>query len=197
MADRLEREQRLPTVAPGNLLRAEKAAGTELGKRADEQTRYGRLVDDETVNAIVAGWIGEQSGSGFVFDGYPRTIGQADALEQVLERREMLLEKVILLDAQPEVLLDRVAKRAICSKCGNIVSIGLHVPGFEAECPRCGGALAKRLDDTAETLQFRMAEYEEKTAPLIEYYQHRNLLSRIDASQSPEQVYQEAVRILA
>lgn len=197
LADRLQSECGLATVSPGNLLRAELAAGTELGRRADAQTSRGLLVDDDTINEIVATWLRSESGNGFVFDGYPRTIGQADSLNATLSERRTGLERVLLLDASFSTLLDRVSKRAICAKCGNIVAVGLHVSSFEAQCPRCGGELVRRRDDSEETLRLRLQEYEAKTAPLIDYYMERNLLSRIDANQSTDGVFRDAAKYLA
>lgn len=197
LADRLQSECGLATVSPGNLLRAELAAGTELGRRADAQTSRGLLVDDETINEIVATWLRSESGNGFVFDGYPRTIGQADALNTALSERGTALERVLLLDASFATMLDRVTKRVICSRCGNIVAVGLHVRSFDAPCPRCGGELSRRKDDSEETLRLRLQEYEAKTAPLIDYYTDRNLLSQIDANQSTDEVFRDAAKYLA
>lgn len=197
LADRLQSEKALSTVSPGNLLRAEKTAGTELGKRADEQTRYGRLVDDDTINSIVGNWLRFNGTGGFVLDGYPRTIGQAAALNGILASAGTPLDCVLLLDAPTEMLADRISRRAICSKCGNIVSVGLHIPSFDSPCPRCGGPMVRRADDTVETLRQRLVEYEAKTAPLIQFYTERNLLARIDAKCSVDQVYQQAERKLA
>jgi adenylate kinase len=189
LADRLSSDFDLPIVSPGNLLRAAKEAGTPAGLRAHELTSQGRLVDDETINGIISEWMSAQSGDGFVFDGYPRTLGQATALDELLDVRHADLQAVVLLEATDVVLLNRVANRAICRKCGNIVSVGVHVQSDADPCPRCGGQLARRADDNAETLRHRLAEYEAKTAPLINYYERRNLLVRVDTNRPADQVY--------
>ena len=178
------------------MLREEKAAGTPLGIEADRLTSGGNLVGDEIINSVVAAWLGRQDGDGFVFDGYPRTHGQADALEQMLAERKQPLDVVLLLEADIATLRSRVENRAICKACGNIVSIGLHVADASANCPRCGGVLARRTDDNAETLERRLAEYAEKTASLIGYYEKRQLLRRVNTGRLTEQVFAEVLQIL-
>ncbi len=178
------------------MLREEKAAGTALGIEADKLTRGGKLVGDEIINSVVAAWLGRQGGDDFVFDGYPRTLGQAEALEQMLAERKQPLDVVFLLEADISTLRSRVENRAICKACGNIVSVGLHVTDASANCPRCGGVLTRRADDNAETLERRFAEYAEKTAPLIGYYEKRHLLRRVNTGRTPEQVFAEVFQIL-
>ena len=178
------------------MLREEKAAGTALGIEADRLTRNGSLVGDEIINSVVAAWLSKQSGDGFVFDGYPRTLGQAGVLDQMLAERKQPLDTVLLLEADIATLRTRVENRAFCKTCGNIVSIGLHIADASASCPRCGGVLARRADDNAETLERRLCEYAEKTAPLIGYYEKRHLLQRVNTGRLPEQVFAEVCQIL-
>ena len=183
--------------SPGSLLRAEKAAGTELGRQADEVTSRGQLVGDSIINSLVRNWLGGQSGAGFVFDGYPRTVGQAHALDEMLRERGTPLEQVILLEASDDELLRRVENRATCTACGYIVRIGLHVQRIEDKCPRCGGALVRRADDTAETLRNRLVEYREKTEPLVEHYEAQGLLARIKTEAAPDEVFQDVTKLIA
>lgn len=196
IADNLRVHFQLPSASPGAMLREEKAAGTALGIEADKLTYGGNLVGDEIINSVVAAWLGKQGGDGFVFDGYPRTLGQAEALDQMLAERIQPLDVVLLLEAEIATLRARVENRAICKACGNIVSIGLHVGDASASCPRCGSALTKRADDNAETLERRFCEYAEKTAPLIGYYEKRQLLRRVNTERLPEQVFAEVCQIL-
>ena len=197
IADRLQHGFGLAVVSPGCLLRAEKAAGTELGREAGELTSRGQLVSDSIVNTLVYKWLGAQSETGFVFDGYPRTIGQAEALSEMLNETGMPLEKVVLLEASDEELLRRVENRATCANCGNIVRVGLHVMRLDDSCPRCGGALARRTDDTAETLQKRLVEYRDKTEPLVQHYEDQDLLVRVRTEAAPDEVFQEVIKSLA
>ena len=196
IADGLRSEFGLPIVSPGSLLRAEKAAGTPLGLQADANTSQGNLVDDDTINAIVRNWIREQKKDGFVFDGYPRTLGQATALDITLAERNEPLDLVILLEASVATLRQRVESRAICDQCGNIVSIGVHVPSLDTQCPRCGGRLSRRGDDSVETLEHRLREYSAKTEPLIEFYENRNLVERVSTERSPETVFEQVRKIV-
>jgi adenylate kinase len=197
IADRLQRERGLAILSPGALLRNEAAAGSKLGREAQELTRRGQLVGDSIINSIVGPWLESHSGGGFVFDGYPRSIGQAGALDTMLTERGTPLEIVLLLEASETVLLERVKTRATCSQCGNIVSIGLHVGSIDERCPRCGGKLARRDDDTAETLQRRLQEYQDKTEPLTHWYVDKGLLARVNTERSPGEVFQEVSKLLA
>ena len=195
LADRLHAEYHLPTASPGAMLRGELAAGTPLGIGAANQTKAGKLVGDEIINAAVRVWLAHEPGDGFVFDGYPRTLGQATALDAMLGQRQQPLDAALLLEASLETLRSRVELRATCTKCANIVTIGVHVASAKDNCPRCNGPLRRRDDDNAETLEHRFQEYAGKTAPVIGYYEKRNILERVNTERSPEAVF-ESVREL-
>jgi adenylate kinase len=197
IADRLEREHAFAIISPGALLREEAARGTKMGRDAEELTRRGQLVGDSIINAIVGQWLAGQPGDRFVFDGYPRSLAQAEALNVALAKRGTPLELVLLLQARKEVLLRRVESRAMCATCGNIVSIGLHVTSIQEKCPRCGGKLTRRDDDTAETLRCRLEEYLQKTEPLTCYYERKGILARVNTERSPGEVFQEVTTLLA
>jgi adenylate kinase len=197
LADGLECEFGIPVVSPGALLRAERAAASPLGVEADRQTREGRLVDDQTINAIVGHWLKREKGDSFVFDGYPRTVGQAISLDEMLNERGSALQLTVLLEAGTATLRQRIERRATCTRCGNIVSIGVHVANISDPCPRCGGALGRRADDTLATLERRMQEYAEKTEPLINYYEERGIITRVNTERAPDEVFQEVRRIIA
>lgn len=153
------------------------------------------LAPDRLVNAVVERWLSRQS-SAFVFDGYPRSLSQACALETMLADRNKPLEAVLLLEADLPIIRERVSRRMTCERCGRIFSVGLHVSDGGVPCPACGGRLTKRSDDTLETLEFRMAEYANKTAPLIDHFDAEGLLHHLDAAQSPETVFSSVSRIL-
>ena len=185
----------LPNASPGAMLREEKLAGSTEGLEADRLTSTGRLVPDRMINAVVAAWLERQPGDGFVFDGYPRTLGQAEALDGMLASRGTPLEVAVLLDADLSTLRARVKKRLTCGVCGNIASTDLiALPG--GRCPRCGGAFFRRKDDNAETFVVRFQEYLEKTSQVATYYEKRHLLSRAEAAGSRDQVFTEVCRIL-
>lgn len=194
-ADMLKYFFDLPSASPGAMLREEKQAGSALGIEADRLTSEGRLVSDEVINSVVRSWIDRQSGDGFVFDGYPRTLGQAEALDEMLDKRGMPLEASLLLDADIATLRQRVERRITCSACGNTTRLDTLTAGSEG-CPRCGGGLSRRSDDTAETLDVRFREYLEKTAPVPGYYEKRHLLHHVKAARPQDEVFAEICRIL-
>ena len=194
-ADLLKFHFDLPSASPGAMLREEKQAGSPLGLEADRLTSEGRLVPDEVINAVIRSWLDRQSGDGFVFDGYPRTLGQAVALDEMLFERGMPLEASLFLDTDVTVLRQRVEKRMTCRVCGNTTSLDL-LHEVSRECPRCAGELSRRSDDTVETLDVRLREYFEKTAPLSGYYEKRHLLHPVKAASPQGDVFAEVCRIL-
>ncbi len=178
----------LEAVSTGAMLRREQEAGTEIGQAASELTRKGELVPDAMITELVKIWLAEKEG-GFVLDGYPRTVPQAEALEALLAENGTPLDTVIFFDVPFEVISDRILNRVGCTACGRIFKIGLQVQSEEAVCPACGGELIRRADDTVEALKRRMEEYQAKTAPLIAFYEQRGLLQRIAAGGQPEEVF--------
>ncbi len=195
-AEMIREKFRFETPSPGAILRREKANGSPIGVEADKFTSRGQLVPDELVVAVMRDWI-EKHEAAFVLDGFPRTLGQADALGKILAAHHSPIEAAVALDLDFKTIAERVARRMVCKTCGNIVGIGWHVGHHEAACPRCGGALERRKDDTLEVLQQRMIEYREKSEPLIPYYEQRRILFRLDASRPAEEVFADIVEILA
>jgi len=172
------------------MLREQKRAGTPLGIEADRLTSRGQLLSDEIVVSLVKSWLEERNGS-FIFDGFPRTQGQAETLETLLGKRDTPLDVAFSLDASFDTILDRVSRRMVCSECGNIASIGLHIENAESKCPRCGNEMHRRSDDNEETLRQRMEEYREKSEPLIGWYAGRGLLQHMDANRTPDEIFSD------
>ena len=195
-AEMIQSRYQIPITSPGAMLREEKRRGSALGLEAAELTKKGKLLPDSMIVNLTQTWLEKEGGNGFVLDGFPRTIGQANALEEMLGKRGTPLDIVLALEANVETLQSRVASRMVCLQCGAIVSVGLHVPSAGSECPRCGGALARRTDDSPETLVTRLLEYREKTEPLLEYYSSRGLLQRVDSSSAPEVVFRSIAALL-
>ncbi len=191
----IQARYQLPITSPGAILREERKLGTRLGIEAEKATSQGQLVSDDIVNEVVKRWLSRHENA-FVFDGYPRSLGQASSLEAMLTERRTSLDVALLLEVDDETIRGRVERRMMCSACGRIVSVGLQVTSAEAPCPSCAGKLAKRLDDTPETLGLRMREYGTKTAPLIGYYRERGLLCSVDAARTPAVVFGSIVEIL-
>ena len=185
----------IPTASPGAMLREQKKAGTPLGIEAEKLTSRGQLLPDDLIVDLVKSWLDDHDGA-FIFDGFPRTTGQALTLETLLTGRNTPLDVALSLEVGFDTILDRVSRRMVCDDCGNIVSIGLHVASEESPCPSCGGKLHRRSDDNEETLRQRMGEYREKSEPLISFYAERGVLKHIDASRTPEQVFGDITEIL-
>lgn len=177
------------------MLREEKRRGTQFGVEADRLTSLGKLVPDEVICGVVRSWLSAHDGS-FVFDGFPRSLGQAKALEEMLRERATPLEVALSLEVDHATISRRVQSRLVCQACRTNVSIGLHVGGTESACPKCGGVLVRRSDDNPETLASRMKEYEEKSFSLIAHYCEHGLLRSIDATTAPEMVFARITSIL-
>ncbi len=185
----------IPSASPGAMFRLEKAGGSELGLAADQLTRNGNLVPDEMVCRVVEAWLKTQDGE-FIFDGFPRSLGQATALAVMLDQRKMPLEVALFLDVDFGTISKRVAGRVVCSQCHASLSGGLHIKNEQAPCPRCGGCLVKRADDNPETLRLRLQEYKTKTEPLVAHYRELGLLQAVDSTRSPTDVFQSIAKIL-
>jgi len=177
------------------MLRAELAAGTELGKEVDRLTSVGQFAPDSVVNGIVQNWLSTHDGN-FVFDGYPRTLSQGETLEQFLADRDNPVQVAFFLNVNMETIRERIVNRVSCADCRGTFSKALHLTSEKDGCPECEGQLVRRKDDTLEALEQRMVEYREKTEPLISFYQTRGVLEELSASASPEDVFREIARVL-
>ncbi len=191
----LQARYQLPIASPGAILREERKLGTALGMEAEKSTNQGQLAPDAVINGVVKSWLSRHERA-FVFDGYPRSLGQATVLDEMLTDRRTPLDVVLALEADRQTIRERVQRRLMCANCGRIVSVSLHVSSKDTPCPSCGGKLTRRQDDTPETLELRMHEYADKTEPLIDYYCKRGLLRKIDAARPPEVVFESIMEIL-
>jgi len=181
-AQRLVERHGMRQLATGDMLRAAVKAGTPTGLKAKAVMERGELVSDE----IVSGIIGEEldtmgSESGAIFDGYPRTEAQAQALEEILAKRGRTLDHVVELDVNEEALVERITGRFTCATCGKGYHDKFEQPRLPGTCDKCGGTEFKRRpDDNAETVRTRMAEYRAKTAPILPFYEAKGIVSRVD-----------------
>jgi adenylate kinase len=174
-------EQRgMVQLSTGDMLRAAQGSGTELGRKVAEIMAAGQLVTDD----IVIGLIGEKlaaGGSGFIFDGFPRTLAQADALGQLLARSGQTLDAVIEMRVDDEALVARITARSTCAQCGEVYNDLTKPIPADGRCSVCGGTeFIRRADDNAESLKQRLMEYYKKTSPLIGYYYHAGKLHTVD-----------------
>jgi adenylate kinase len=188
-ADRLRRDFELPYYATGNILRDAVENGTELGKKAKEYMDAGELVPDELICAVIEERLDSgEADDGFLLDGFPRTIGQAEMLEQALEKRGRGLTAVLLIDAPDEEVVRRLSGRRQCVKNGHVYHVEFDPPKNEGVCDQDGSRLIQRDDDKPETVQTRLAVYHEQTEPLIQWYEERGLLRRFEGTRTPEEV---------
>jgi adenylate kinase len=188
-AVRLREDFGLTHIATGDLLRAQRERETDLGLRAARYMAEGRLVPDELVIEMIGQEIDEAHG-GFLLDGFPRTPGQADALDRVLEERGRPLSAVLLIDVADDVLVERIGGRRLCPD-GHVYHIQYEPPAREGVCDIDGKPLSQRDDDKPETVRKRLDVYHRETAPLVERYEKQGLLHRVDGTKSPDEVHQQ------
>ncbi len=186
---RLAEETGIRHLAMGDILRAAVRDGTPAGEKAKSYMDAGRLVPDEVVVAMIEDAIMAEPSRGFLLDGFPRNVPQAEALDAMLERHGLALDRIVFMDAPEETLVRRLAGRLICKACG----FGFHrqysPPSEEGRCDRCGGELYQREDDREEVISERLKVYAEQTRPLLEYYRQRPGFVELDASGDREEVF--------
>ena len=188
-AKRLEQLRGMIQLSTGDMLRAAVAAGTPVGLKAKAVMAAGELVSDAIVSALIGEHLDASRGKGAIFDGYPRTRHQAEALELLLGERGRRLDHVIELMVDEEVLVDRITGRFTCASCGAGYHDTFHRPKVEGTCDICGGhEFKRRPDDNEQTVRTRMAEYRAKTAPILPFYEEKGLVRRVDGMASVEQV---------
>jgi len=190
-AQRLQARHAVPQVSTGDLLREAVAAGTELGRAAKIVMDAGQLVADDIMLGIIRERLSRPDAArGFILDGFPRTIAQADGLANQLSDLGVSLDGVVLMEIAPEVLLRRLAGRRSCRRCGRVFHIETNPPAPGDKCTDGGPHdLFQRPDDNEDTVRQRLAVYCERTQPLIDYYARKGLLRRIDAEGSLGQVF--------
>ncbi len=191
-------EQRLgaKVLSSGVIFRSEIEAETDLGRLAKSYIDRGELVPNGITIEMMAKRLrtDEARKSGFVLDGFPRTIRQAEALDQLLFDMDITMDRVISLEVDDEVVVKRLAGRIGCTKCGEIYHSGNKPPKREGFCDKCDSVLVTREDDRPETIRERLRVFRESTAPVVDYYDRVGALRRVDAGHDPEAVYQDIIR---
>jgi adenylate kinase len=198
-AKRLYDRHKLVQLSTGDMLRAERDAGTELGKAADKVMAAGQLVSDEIVIGIIARRIdAPDCRSGFVLDGFPRTEKQAIALDEMLAKKGGRIDGVIELAVDEAALVERISGRFTCAKCGAGYHDKFQQPKKAGVCDVCGGTeFTRRKDDNAETVKARLVAYRQQTAPILPYYKAKGLLHRVDGMASLDQVTKEIEGVIS
>ena len=187
----------IPHISTGDIFRANIKNGTELGAKAKEYMDKGLLVPDELVCDLVVDRIQQADcEKGYILDGFPRTIPQAEALENALNAIEQKLDYAIDIDVPDENIINRMSGRRACVGCGATYHVLFNPTKVEGKCDVCGESLILRDDDKPETVQKRLAVYHEQTQPLIEYYQKANILHTVDGTKGLEEVFQSITEIL-
>ena len=172
-------------ISTGDILRAAVAAGTELGKQAKAAMDAGDLVSDDLIMGIMEERLKEDDcKNGYLLDGFPRTIPQAEALKALLEKMGEKLDYTVEIDVPRDVILDRLTTRRTCSECGEIYNVKSNPPKVEGVCDKCGGPVVQRDDETEEAIGNRLDVYNEKTAPLVGFYKDEGLLLSVNATSS-------------
>lgn len=196
-AKRIADKWQIPHISTGDIFRANIKEGTELGKKAAAFIDKGMLVPDElTIELVVDRLHQKDCANGYVLDGYPRTIPQAESLTSVLEKLNEHIDYAINIDVPDEYIIERMGGRRACLNCGATYHIAYAPPAREQICDRCQSGLVLRDDDKPETVLRRLMVYHEQTQPLIEYYDRQAVLRTVDGTQQMEEVFRNIVDIL-
>ena len=197
-ADRLRNDFGLPYYATGIILREAVEEQSELGKKAKEYMDKGELVPDELICDVIASRFDSgDADKGFLLDGFPRTIGQAEMLERLLEGRGRELTAVLLIDAPDDEVVRRLSGRRTCAKGQHVYHVEFDPPKHEGVCDQDGSRLIQRDDDKPETVRKRLAVYHEQTEPLVDWYEDKGVLRRFDGQRSPDEVHDRIRATLA
>jgi adenylate kinase len=196
-AQRLAQRLQIPQLSTGDILRKAVAAGTELGRQAKVLMDAGNLVPDAVVNGIIDEALAQPAQArGFLLDGFPRTVPQAEALDAMLARHGRRIDHVVALDVVVEELVERLGGRLSCTKCGATYHPKSKPPRAAGLCDNCGNGLITRPDDAPERVRQRMTEYNTKTAPLTAYYEGRGLVRHVAGLGSMEEVEGRILAVL-
>lgn len=195
-AEMITRQFGIPVTSPGAILRREKDLGTELGLETAEITQRGDLVSDKIIVQLIEDWLRLHGGHGFVFDGFPRTLPQAESLNAILARLRTALDLAIWLEVSEQTVADRISSRLQCRSCGFTTSVGSAKFSERPVCPYCDGPLVRRNDDDVSVLQKRLAEFKAKTQPLAAFYEKASILHRIDGNRDRDLVFADISRLI-
>jgi len=187
----------VPAIATGGIFREAIAQESAMGKQIAQFVNAGLLVPDKLTNAIVAERLkSKDCKTGFILDGYPRSLTQAKALDAYLQKASRTLDRVLYFKVDAPVVIERMGKRRICTQCGQTYNLVSQPPKKEGVCDKCGGRLAMRVDDQPESIRKRLDIYEETTSPLLQYYEKKGLLSVLNASQSVDDVAKQVATVI-
>nr|WP_275299611.1 adenylate kinase [Clostridium sp. YIM B02506] len=187
----------IPHISTGDIFRKNISENTPLGIEAKKYIDNGQLVPDEvTINMVKDRLQAEDCRMGYLLDGFPRTVHQANALEEFLDDRKESLDTALLIQVPSEFILERMTGRRVCPSCGASYHVKFNPTKIESKCDVCGSDIIQRKDDSEETVKERLAVYERQTQPLIEYYKEKDLLSVVDGTKAINEVFESICKIL-
>lgn len=193
----IAKEYSIPHISTGDMFRSALKNETPMGLKAKEYMDKGELVPDSVVNGLVEERISQQDcKDGYVLDGYPRTINQAEALSEILDKKGQEIDVVLSIDTSDETVVKRLTGRRTCANCGAIYHIDNNPPKEQGVCDFCQHEVVQREDDKEETVRNRLEVYKKQTAPLIDYYQKKELLVEVDGEQELSDVFADIKEIL-
>lgn len=191
----IKQKYNIPHISTGDIFRSNIKNQTELGKKAEGYLNSGELVPDELTIELVKDRLKQEDvKNGFLLDGFPRTIPQAEALDEFLKELGIKSDRVINIDVDKKVLIERITGRRVCKNCKASFHIVFNPPKVDSVCDYCGGELVTRADDNEEAVRNRIGVYESQTAPLIDYYNKQSLVLTIDGNKSPKEVTEEILK---
>ncbi|GMT43387.1 MAG: adenylate kinase [bacterium] len=187
----LSEKYALPEISTGDILRAEVKDNTDLGKEAEEYMKKGELVPDAVIIGMMKNRMNcEDCKNGFILDGFPRTVEQADALENMLKNESKNVDYVLNIAVPEEKIIRRISGRRSCPECKSVYNIYFNPPKEDAVCDHCGCSLVLRDDDNEETVKSRLSTYNQKTSPLVDYYRKSGTLIEIDGNGTPDKIFE-------
>lgn len=187
----------IPHISTGDMFRAAIKEGTELGKLAESYMKQGALVPDEvTIGIVKERLVKDDCKNGFLLDGFPRTVLQAEALDAFMKEQGIALDAVLDVNVDQAILIRRMVGRRVCKTCGATYHIEFNKPKVDGICDNCGSPLVQRADDTIETAGSRLDVYDKQTAPLLAYYQNQNLLKSVNGDQALDKVFEDIKEVL-
>jgi len=192
IAGEIKKEKDIPIISTGDILRKAIKNGTDLGKEAQSYVNSGKLVPDYLIMKIIEERIKEKDcKKGFMFDGFPRTIQQAEDLDLLFKRLKYNIDQVFYFETSKNTIIERLSDRRVCTKCGAIYNLNYNPPKIKDKCDKCGGELIQRDDDKEETILKRLEVFNDETLPLVDTYQKQNILTTINANQDLDDRFKE------
>lgn len=188
----------VPQISTGDMMRAERASGSDLGKKFDDYMQKGRLVPDELVLELFQQRLARPDAKdGAIFDGFPRTLAQAEALDATLGKIGRAIDKVVALEVPTDVIVERISGRRVCVSCGQTYHVRYSPPPPSGRCSQCGGAIVQREDDTEEKVRTRNSEYLDNTLAILRHYEPRGIVERVDGVGPVEEVTDRVLKAIA